>query len=181
MFRFVFIVLCFTIFSFSREQIRPEYEINDSVLSLVYKFRVSNIGDEELLRILFNFEKVKEYSAKTNIKITLIEENEETNKILYEYNYLVAKLGMEMFRQKFKEQKKVIFRMEKYERSAKIIPDILSVGGSYEIIENNTVLYKQQTVMDREIKGIYAMLIKRDVQGYLKEITKYIDERTNVR
>ncbi|MDR0303764.1 MAG: hypothetical protein LBH98_03210 [Chitinispirillales bacterium] len=171
-----FIVFCFAVLAFSREKIRPEYDFKDSSFSLTYRIDIPKLSDDEILSILFNFEKVREYSAKTNVKITLIEENTKTNRILYEYNYSVAKLGVEMFREKFQEQKMVVFRMEKYNRTAKIIPDVLSAGGSYKI-NNDCILYKQQTVMNKKINAIYTMLIKRDVQGYLKEIMKYIDDQ----
>ena len=177
MFRSIFIVFCITVMTFSRERIRPEYDFRDSSFSLVFQFDIPRISNDDLLSILFNYEKVREYSEKTNVKISLIEENEKTNRILYEYNYLVAKLGVEMFRQKFKDQNKVVFRMEKYNRTAKVIPDVLSAGGSYEFCEDTfTITYKQETVMDRKINSIYTMFIKRDVQAYLKEIMRYIDE-----
>jgi len=170
------IVFCLAVSAFSRERIRPEYDINDSSFSCTYRIDIPKLPEDEILSILFNFEKVKEYSAKTNLKITLIEENTNTNRILYEYNYLVAKLGIEMFREKLKEQKTVIFQMEKYSRTAKIIPDVLSAGGSYEI-QGNCILYRQHTVMNKKINATYTFIIKRDVQGYLKEIMKYIDEQ----
>jgi hypothetical protein len=176
MYRRFFFIFCFAAWVFSRERIRPEYDFKDSSFSLVYRISIPKLSDEEILSILFNFEKVKEYSAKTNVKITLIEENEKTNRILYEYNYLVAKLGIVMFREKLKQQKKVVFQMEKYERTAKIIPDVTSAGGTYEI-ENDCILYKQHTFMNKKIIPIYAAIIKRDVQGYLKEVMKYIDEQ----
>jgi hypothetical protein len=177
---YVFILFSFTVYTvsaFSRERIRPEYDFKDSSFSLTYSFDIPKIPESEILNILFNFEKVREYSTKTNIKVTLVEENERTNRILYEYNYLVAKLELQMFREKIKEQKTVVFRMEKYKRSAKIIPDVLLAGGSYKIVDNS-ILYKQQTVMNRKINATYTMLIKRDVQKYLKEIMEYIDEQS---
>jgi len=177
----IIIILCLFVVLFARERIRPEYDFKDSCFSLVYKIDIpANLPEKDVLAILFNYNLVKDYSAKTNVKISLIEENENTNKILYEYNYQVAKLGVEMFRERFVDDKKVEFQMQKYNRTAKIIPDVLSAGGSYQIIDGGkTLLYKQQTSMNKKINGIYTFFIKRDVQAYLKEIMNYLDEYAN--
>lgn len=174
----IIIILCLSAILFARERIRPEYDFRDSSFSLTYNIDIpNNLSDSDILAILFNYNLVCEYSAKTNVKISLIEEKEHTNKILYEYNYKVAKLGVEMHREKFTKEKKVVFQMQKYNRTAKIIPDVLSAGGSYEIIDNgNTILYKQSTSMNKRVGPIYTFFIKRDVQAYLKEIMNYLDE-----
>jgi hypothetical protein len=160
----------------SREKIRPEYDFKDSSFSLIYNIDIpEGLTDDDILSILFKYELVKQYSAKTNVKITLLEEKNSTNKIRYAYNYLVAKLEIDMAREKSVSDKKVSFKMTKYQRSAKIIPDVLSAGGTYQIINNGkTLLYKQQTVMNKEINGVYTHFIKRDVQAYLKEIMSFL-------
>ena len=175
----IFLILfCLTAVSFSRERIRPEYDFRDSSFSLTFRIDIpQELSSEQVLAILFNYHYVKQYSAKTNVNITLLEETESTNRILYEYNYLVARLGVEMFREKFPEKKKVIFRMISYNRSARIIPDVISAGGTYQIIDNGrTLLYTQETVMDQRIGGVYRMLIRRDVQAYLREVMNFLDE-----
>jgi len=174
----IFIIFCLVTLVFSRERIRPEYDFRDSSFSLTYRIDIPpQLNSNEVLAILFNYDYVIQYSAKTNVKITLIEECETTNRILYEYNYLVARLGVEMLRRKIPEQKKVIFEMQQYNRSARIIPDVLSAGGTYQIIDDGrTLLYTQETVMDTRISGVYRMLIRRDVQAYLREVMNFIDE-----
>lgn len=174
----VLIIMCFFAMSFSRERIRPEYDFKDSSFSLVYRIDIpENLPENEVLSILFKYDLVKEYSSKTNVEISLIEENETTNKLLYEYNYRIARLSMEMLREKITEEKLVKFQMQNYNRTAKIIPDVLSAGGTYQIIDGGkTILYKQQTSMNKKINGIYTFFIKRDVQAYLKEIMNFIDE-----
>lgn len=181
MFRSIFIALCFTTLLFSREKIRPEYDFRDSSFSLTYRFDIPNIPDDEILNMLFNFDKVKEYSSKTNVKVTLIEENQSTNRILYEYNYHVAKLGVVMFREKIPQIRTVIFKMEKYNRSAKIIPDVISASGSYEIASEGEILYKQSTAFNSGMLIIHKFFIKRDVQGYLREVMEYIDAQAKTK
>ena len=177
-----FMILCLCAASVSAQRIRPEYDFRDSSFSLTYRMDIpQGLSKAQVLAILFNYDYVIQYSQKTNVSISLIEENESTNRILYEYeyNYLVvrARLGVEMLRQKFPEKGKVVFQMQNYNKTGRILPDVLYAGGTYEVIDNGrTLLYTQETIMDQRVSGIYQFFIKRDVQGYLREIMNFLQE-----
>ncbi len=174
----IFILLiAIALFAETADRIVPTYAFKKNVAEMTYLIEVKN-DDSTILDVLFEPKHILKYAGRTNLVIKPISEKNNRNILEYNYNYLVAKLLVEMKRERFPELNKITFSMIRYNKTSPVIPQVLSIEGSYQIIEKNGqkfIKYHQQTVMKEDINKVYQMLMKRDVRRFIRETIAYLD------
>ena len=178
------IVLLFAASLFA-QKITPNFSFVDSTYRADYALFCSapNLSKQEMLDILFRYHHVVEYMGKFNLTITPIVENDTVSHVKLSYNYLIAKMTMEVIRNRSVDGSNVDFVMENYHRTKTILPLILITQGDY-VLEKKSggwiVHYSNHVKMDREIGGVYQSIIKRETRQYLKELQKYVEEQNEL-
>ena len=173
-------VLLFSL-SVSAAKIKPTFSFSDSTYVADYALHCSNthITKDALLTLLFEYEHVREYMGKFNLTITPLSQNDTISRVELSYNYLIAKMKMEVVRNKSIGGSNVDFIMENYHRTKKILPLILYTKGDYRVektLNGWIIHYSNRVKMDRVIGGVYQSIIKRETRQYLGELRKYIEE-----
>ncbi len=154
----------------------PHFVAEGPSYQLEFSFS-STLPVQQLMEVLFHYNHVEKYGSKTNLQITLVEDNLNTNKMKYHYDYKVAELDLVMNRTMDPENKKVTFKMSDYKRSNFLIPNVLLSGGTYEVKSGGServVVYKQNSTLDKSIGWIYQALIKKESRKFIEEMVTYI-------
>lgn len=165
-----------------RPSVSPSMSVRGSSYSLEYTFS-SSLPQKELMDILFRYEHVKRYGSKTNLDISLVSDDNISNRMKYHYDYKVAKLDLIMNRTINYAGGLVTFNMSNYKRSNKLIPNVLRSGGTYKITTiggRSVVTYKQNSTLNKKIGWIYSKLIKKESQTFLEEVILYVQQKERV-
>lgn len=176
---FIFAILVSGLFA--KRKIEPNFHFEDSTYSATYALvcDASHLTKQEMLDLLFRVEHVREYMGKFNLTITKMEESDTLSRVKLEYNYLIAKMRMEVIRNRKPDSSNVDFVMQNYHRTKKILPLVTYTKGDYRVAQDSlgwVVYYTNKVKMDREIGGVYQSIIKRETRQYLRDLREYIEE-----
>lgn len=177
--KYLFIILIAAITTFSKEKVAPTLEVDSNSYIVTYQFKTT-LSDSDLYKTFFKYENISQYMGKTMLTISLLEEQDYKNSINFHYNYLIANLDMRIDRTINKENREVIFQMNNYKRSSKILPLVQNTEGYYKITtkgNNKYVEYMQHTSLDTEIGNIYRKLILRENRKFLEGLIEFIREQ----
>lgn len=166
----------------NRPHVEPQMNVRGSSYSLEFSFS-SSLPQKELMDILFRFEHVKKYGSKTNLDISLVSDDEISNRMKYHYDYKIAKLDLIMNRTINYTSGLVSFNMSNYYRSNKLIPNVLRSGGTYKISSvggKTVVTYKQNSTLSKKIGWLYSKLIKNESKTFLEEVILYVQQKERV-
>lgn len=149
----------------------------DSSFSLTLNFNTT-LSKEKLMEVLFTYEHTKKYVKSRSLSISLIEEKPLCNVMKYHYNYLVSKMDMHISNRITPDYNHFLFEQTSFKRTNKLIPEVISSGGKYDIIKDEngklTVKYTQWGKMDQKISGIFQKIIEMESVGFIKDLVKYI-------
>lgn len=169
------LLLCMLSFAVA-EKIEPKLElVSDSSYLITHSFK-TDLKREQILDLYFYFDHIKHYIKKWNLDIKLMEQGSTKNRIQLRYNYVIAKLGMDIVRER--SDSSVLFHMKNYYRSSKILPEVLESKGGISLEPTSSgfiVHYSQATTMDKKIGKIYSRVIKHETVLHLEDFASYID------
>lgn len=180
--RLTILLLLLSALLFAKEKrptVLPSMSVRGSSYSLEFSFS-STLPQKELMDILFRYEHVKQYGSKTNLDISLVSDDDISNRMKYHYDYKIAELDLIMNRTANYTSGLVTFNMSNYKRSNKLIPNVLRSGGVYQIssVGNRTVVtYKQNSTLSKNIGWLYSKLIKNESKTFLEEVILYVQQK----
>ena len=162
------------------KKIKPTFYFHDSTYTATYALscEASHLSQIQVMDLLFRYNHVKEYMGKFNLKIAKITENDTLSRVKLSYNYLIAKMSMEVIRNREYNGNHVDFIMENYHRTKRILPIVLYTRGDYRVEKVATgwiIHYSNKVKMDRKIGWTYQSIIKRETRQYLRELRKYVE------
>lgn len=133
---------------------------------------------EQFMEVLFTYDHTKQYVKQPNLTISLVKEEPRYNIIKYHYNYLVSKMDMAIENTISPDYNHFIFNQKSYYRSNKLIPNMISSGGRYDIlkVENGEAIvkYTQYGTMDQKVGTVFSKVIEMESVGFIKSLLKYV-------
>jgi len=150
---------------------------SDSSFTLTLTF-TTTLPKEKLMEVLFTYDHTKNYVKSPSLSISLLKEEPRVNLIKYHYNYIVSKMDMEIENRISPDFNHFLFEQTSFKRTNKLIPEVISSGGKYDILKNENgkleVRYTQWGKMDQKISSIFEKVIQMESVGFIKDLLKYV-------
>ncbi|MFP4308048.1 MAG: hypothetical protein ACLFQQ_12600 [Desulfococcaceae bacterium] len=131
-----------------------------------------------LLKILFEFEHLKNYVAHTE-SATLDEAGENWQKVTYQYRNLFYKARSTFRRTLNPTKNRVEYELTRLDEGGIIRPEIRSISGYYGVSDEGMVrrvtFFQEGELAGGMLSGIYFNSAKKVAVGFLREIARYAE------
>jgi len=149
-----------------------------------YSFRGSFIVKAEsdcLINLIYNFKSISEYALGAQ-SVELIQQGDNWYDVYYTYRKLFVLENKSTWRRTLKQdEQKIVFEMLSSKNNLKIMPEVISSTGYYQIIKEKDrcrVEYFQECLLKPGFfKSAYINEAKQEAIKFLHEFKKYIERK----
>jgi len=167
------------IYADSGEDLNYDFYQDDSS----YSFRGSFVIEAELAclkSVVFDFEHVAKYAYKAK-KIKSVRKGDNWNEISYTYRrYVFFESQTNWHRIFYPERNRLIFELVSSENNLRIMPDIISSSGYYQISPSENAYrmeYFQECHLNTDhIMDSYLRTVRKEAIEFLYEFREYIEK-----
>ena len=150
---------------------------------MYYSFRGSFIVKTEsdcVIDLIYDFKNISEYAGAQSVE--LVQQGDNWYDVCYTYRKLFVLENTSTWRRKLRQdEQKIVFEMLSSENNLKMMPEVISSTGYYQIIEEKDhcrVEYFQECLLKAGFfKRAYIAEAKQEAITFLYEFKRYIEKK----